>query len=192
VPGPALGRTDEPAVVALAIFGDDAAFSELVRRRQSWLRNLLRRLCRDPMLADDLAQQAFLQAWRSIRSLKSARAFGPWLRRLAVNTWLAQVRAKPAAQLSSIAAEAGARGPEQADTLTTGEQLDLDRALGRLSPDERVCIVLAYNEGMSHAEISAMTGLPLGTVKSHIKRGAEHLRTLLRAYRPIEVTRHVR
>jgi DNA-directed RNA polymerase specialized sigma24 family protein len=47
------------------------AFSELVRRRQSWLRNLLRRLCRDPVLADDLAQQVFLQAWRSLSTLRS-------------------------------------------------------------------------------------------------------------------------
>jgi RNA polymerase sigma factor (sigma-70 family) len=78
------------------------------------------------------------------------------------------------------------------DSRMAGEQLDLDRALSRLSGDERLCIVLAYNEGMSHSEISEATGLPLGTVKSHIKRGAERLRTLLHAYRPTEANRHVR
>jgi RNA polymerase sigma-70 factor (ECF subfamily) len=65
LPGAALGQADERAVLALAICGETAAFSELVRRRQSWLRNFLRRLCVDPTLADDLAQQVFLQAWRA-------------------------------------------------------------------------------------------------------------------------------
>src|SRR5262249_46484722 len=96
VPGTALGQAEERAVIALAVGGDDVAFSELVRRRQSWLRNLLRRLCRDGALADDLAQQVFLQAWRSLRTLRSVEAFGGWLRRLAVNSWLAHVRSSAA------------------------------------------------------------------------------------------------
>ena len=183
----ALGQAAEAAVVALAIGGDEAAFSELVRRRQSWLRNLLRRLCRDPALADDLAQQALLQAWRSLRTLKSVTAFGGWLRQLAINVWLNHLRSVP--KLESIDDAASA---EPAVTHTTGEALDLDRALGLLSGDERLCIVLAYNEGMSHGEISSATNLPLGTVKSHIKRGSERLRVLLHAYQPAESNRHVR
>jgi DNA-directed RNA polymerase specialized sigma24 family protein len=63
-----------------------------------------------------------------------------------------------------------------------GEALDLDRALARLAPDVRLCIVLAYSEGMSHGEISAATGLPLGTVKSHVRRGAQRLRASLQVY----------
>jgi RNA polymerase sigma factor (sigma-70 family) len=187
LPGTALGQADERAVLALAICGETAAFSELVRRRQSWLRNLLRRLCRDPTLADDLAQQVFLQAWRSLRSLRSANAFGAWLRRLAINTWRAHMRAGKAA----LTEDTDVVETESPDTRMVGEQLDLDRALSRLSGDERLCIVLAYSEGMSHSEIGEATGLPLGTVKSHIKRGAERLRTLLNAYRPIEANRHV-
>ena len=61
-------------------------------------------------------------------------------------------------------------------------QLDLDAALARLPPDVRLCMVLAYNEGMSHAEINQMTSIPLGTVKSHITRGSARLRELLQAY----------
>jgi RNA polymerase sigma factor (sigma-70 family) len=188
LPGATLGQADEAAVLALAICGDGAAFSELVRRRQSWLRNLLRRLCRDPTLADDLAQQVFLQAWRSVRSLRSANAFGAWLRRLAINTWRAHMRAGKAALTEDV----DVAETESPHSRMAGEQLDLDRALSSLSGDERLCIVLAYSEGMSHSEISEATGLPLGTVKSHIKRGAERLRTLLNAYRPIEANRHVR
>jgi RNA polymerase sigma factor (sigma-70 family) len=186
----ALGQAAEAALVALAIGGDAAAFSELVRRRQSWLRNLLRRLSRDHALADDLAQQVLLQAWRSLRTLKSIGAFGGWLRQLAVNAWLSHVRSHP--RVAQSLDEIVAAGAEPTMTHTTAEALDLDRALEHLASDERLCVVLAYNEGMSHGEISAATGLPLGTVKSHIKRGAERLRSLLQGYAPAEDQCHVR
>ena len=60
--------------------------------------------------------------------------------------------------------------------------MDLDAALSMLPPDMRVCVVLAYNEGLSHPEIVELTGLPLGTVKSHISRGAARLREILASY----------
>lgn len=168
--GQALAGAAEAVVVALAIGGDTKAFTELVRRRQSWLRNLLRRLCRDRALADDLAQQAFLDAWRALRTLRSVNAFGAWLRQIAVNVWRRQARDRESfVPLESEVAEAG-------ETPATAEQVDLDRTLGRLSPDERLCIVLAYGEGMTHGEISRLSRLPLGTVKSHLYRGIQHLR----------------
>ena len=89
----ALGQAAEATVVALAMTGDSQAFCELVRRRQGPLRNLLRRLSRDAALADDLAQQVFIKAWRALPKLRSVAAYGAWLRRLAVNTWLEHVRA---------------------------------------------------------------------------------------------------
>ncbi len=184
--GAPFGQAAEAAVVALAMSGDRRAFTELVRRRQSWLRNLLRRLCRDPALADDLAQQVLLRAWRSLPTLRSVAAFGSWLRRLAINTWLAHLRTTPPPTLPLDSVEFSA----PTDPGTGSEELDLDRALERLSRDERLCVVLACNEGMSHGEISAVTGLPLGTVKSHVRRGAERLRTLLDAYHPDEDHAH--
>lgn len=183
-----LGQAAEAAVVALAMGGDRAAFTELIWRRQSWLRNLLRRLCRDPALADDLAQQVLLQAWRSLPRLNSVAAFGAWLRRLAINTWLAHVRSVAAVTvpLESVELEM----PEHVSA--TAESVDLDRALARLSPEERLCVVLAYNEGLSHGEISAATGMPLGTVKSHVRRGAHNLRSLLAVYQHREDHAHAR
>ena len=169
---------DDLSVVMCAIAGDDSAYGELVRRRQGAVRQLFRRLCRDPALADDLAQQTFLQAWRSIQTIKSPAAFGGWLKRLAINVWLQRVRTERAWQstddLESL--------PEQGTQPTLTEQLDLDSALATLPPDVRLCIALAYAEHMSHREISEATGLPLGTVKSHITRGAARLRERLGAY----------
>jgi len=193
-PGLGLGEASEVAVVVLAMNGDDAAFGELVRRRQGALRNLFRRLSRDAALADDLAQQAFVLAWKSIRTLKSPAAFGAWLRRLAVNCWLQQARsaaqkrewsldeeAMLERQAVSSAADSGVANRSAAES-SVAVRLDLDAALAALPPQARLCVVLAYSEGMSHAEISDSTAIPLGTVKSHIARGAARLRDILQAY----------
>lgn len=182
VSGCPFGEAAEAVVVALAMGGDRGAFTELVRRRQSWLRNLLRRLCHDSALADDLAQQVLLRAWHALPALKSVGAFGAWLRRLAINAWLAHARSAAPAMMPLEAAEHAM----PVLTPAAGAQIDLDRALARLPRDERLCVVLAYSEGMSHGEISAATELPLGTVKSHIRRGAQRLRTLLDVYQPHE------
>jgi RNA polymerase sigma factor (sigma-70 family) len=172
------------AVVVLAMNGDDAAFGELVRRRQGALRNLCRRLSRDAALADDLAQQAFVLAWKSIRTLKSPGAFGAWLRRLAINCWLQQARSAAQKQEGPLHAEVMLERQAASSVVesSVAQRLDLDAALATLPPDARLCVVLAYSEGMSHAEISDSTALPLGTVKSHIARGAARLRDILKAY----------
>jgi RNA polymerase sigma-70 factor, ECF subfamily len=172
----ALGAAAEATVTGLAIAGDDSAYAELVRRRHSQIRSLLRRLCRNSTLADDMAQQAFLQAWRRIGALESPGAFGGWLRKIAVTTWLQHLRG------NRLGDSSGATLDEPAHEPTVAERLDLDRALSQLPPDVRLCIVLAYGERMSHREIVEATDLPLGTVKSHITRGAARLRELLRAY----------
>jgi len=178
LPRHSLRAAAEAVVVACAIAGDDVAFGELVRRRQAQIRNLLRRLCRDPALADDLAQNTFVQAWRRLKTLKAPGAFGGWLRTLAVNVWLQNARTRKAQ--SDVTSDGEL--PEHGQVSSLGERMDLDRALALLPPDVRLCIVLGYAERMSHREISDSTGFPLGTVKSHIARGAARLRDILSAY----------
>ena len=164
-------------LVGLSRTGDRDAFAELVSRRQTWIRNLMRRSCGNADLADDLSQQVFMQAWRSIDQLLDAERFAPWLKRLAINTWLQHRRRNDpleAAEEHSEAAIAQQDAP--------GIAMDLDRALATLPDDVRLCIVLSYHERMTHAEIEDFTGLPLGTVKSHIRRGTQKLQELLVAY----------
>jgi RNA polymerase sigma-70 factor (ECF subfamily) len=175
---------DEATVVALAKTGDQPAFEELVRRRQSWLRNLLRRLCNDAALADDLGQQAFLAAWRGIGRLRTSAAFGVWLKRLAVHAWVDHVRRHdPLDRVDPVSdnavVETATRELSIPGAMDAG--IDLDRALATLAPHVRLCIVLSHAEGMSHTEIADVTGLPIGTVKSHIRRGLEQLRRVLAA-----------
>ncbi len=167
----------EALVVGLARTGDEAAFTELVRRRQSWIRGLMRRLCGEAALADDLAQKAFLQAWRKLPGLEHPERFGPWLKQLAVNTWRQHARRNDPMRNADDTGE-----PEDSSRAPAGMAMDLDRALAQLSPDARMCIVLSYSEGMTHPEIATATGLPAGTVKSHIRRGTQRLQGLLADY----------
>jgi RNA polymerase sigma-70 factor (ECF subfamily) len=177
-----LQKAADTLVIALACAGDDSAFAELLRRRQSRVRKFMYHLCRHTALGDDLAQQVFLTAWRSLGRLRSAAAFDGWLKRIMVNVWLQEVRRGKLATVSNV--ELG--DVELADLAvrhdSTAARMDLDAALSTLPPDMRLCVVLAYNEGLSHPEIVALTSLPLGTVKSHIARGAARLRETLSDY----------
>ncbi|MCZ6659111.1 MAG: sigma-70 family RNA polymerase sigma factor [Gammaproteobacteria bacterium] len=164
-------------IVSLARSGDRSAFAELVRRRQSSIRNLMRRCCSDTNLADDLAQQVFLQVWLKIHTLKQANAFSAWLRRLAISVWLKHQRKKDVLRSADELAEV-----ELAQHDSTSVGMDLDRALAALSNTVRLCVVLSYEEGLSHTEITKLMDLPLGTVKSHILRGTTRLRQILSAY----------
>lgn len=167
----------EAFLVSLARSGDRSAFEELVRRRQSWLRNLMRRLCNDVTMADDLAQQVLMKTWLNLGQLKKPSAFNAWLKRLAVNVWLHHVRRNDA-----LRGAGELHGTERPRNESPGVGVDLDRALARLEPHIRTCVVLSYNEGMSHREIAEATELPLGTVKTHIRNGAQRLQEILSAY----------
>lgn len=172
-----LEDASEESVVARAMTGDDGAFAELVRRRQKPVRDMMRRLCGDHVRADDLAQKAFVQAWRGLGALRDPGAFGGWLKRVAVNVWLAEARRTAAPVEDDEDAFLAAADPAPSPERIAG-RIDLERALARLSPAERLCVVLAHGEGMTHPEIAEAAGLPLGTVKSHVLRGTEKLKRI--------------
>jgi RNA polymerase sigma-70 factor (ECF subfamily) len=178
---PTLGEyaaASDASLVLLARDKDQKAFAVLVARHQQWLRNLLRRLSHDRALADDLAQQTLFQAWEALPGLHAGVALPAWLKTIAVRVWLKHLRRKdPLFRL-----DRDAPLPELAAESTPALGMDLNRALGQLGEAVRLCVVLAYDEGMSHGDIADMTGLPLGTVKSHINRGSRMLRTHLAAY----------
>lgn len=168
----------ESLIVNLARNGDREAFEELVRRRQSSVRNLMRRFCNDDALADDLAQQVFLKAWLSIRGLREAAAFGGWLKKVAVSIWLQHLRKKDSLSNADKLDEIETEKLE-----STTLNIDLNEALATLPEHVRLCIVLSYQEGFTNQEIADASKIPLGTVKSHIRRGSKKLKQLLTAYR---------
>jgi len=167
----------EALVVSLAAKGDRTAFAELVRRRQGWIRALMRRCSGDPSLADDLSQQVFLRAWRKISQLKDVDKFGSWLKQMAINEWLQFKRKNDA--LRGAESEASITLVRH-DTTSIG--MDLDGAMALLPGPVSLCIALSYHERMTHDEIAELTSMQPGTVKSHIRRGSQRLRELLAAY----------
>jgi RNA polymerase sigma-70 factor (ECF subfamily) len=164
-------------LAALAAAGGRREFGELVRRHNAGVRALLRRMGADPATADDVAQDAFLKAFERVSEFRGAGTFASWVKRIAARLYLKR-RAKDAA----FVLEADPREPEplpvQADA---ADRVDLDEALKALSPAERLCVSLCYGAGLSHTEVAETLDAPLGTIKSHVKRGLDKLKARLGA-----------
>src|SRR5512137_843003 len=161
-------------LVARVVAGDDRhAFAALVRRHQSAVRTLLRRLCAgDAAHADDLAQETFLRAWKGLQGWRGGARFSTWLHRVAVNAWLSQVRrAAPPVPDDPGHAAPGAAAVEA--------RRDLERAFGVLRAEERIALALAYAQDLTHEEAAQAAGWPVGTMKTHLLRGKEKLRQRL-------------
>jgi RNA polymerase sigma-70 factor (ECF subfamily) len=180
----------EALLVRQAVAGDRRAYGELVRRHQGRVRALLRRLCReDAALADDLAQDALVQAWRRLEHFRGEAAFGTWLYRIAYNTFLMHAR-RPSVRSTQALDEhrdddAGlTAGPAATDLVEQGE---VRRALACLSEPERAVIVHCYYLDLSHSEAAFVIGCPLGTLKSHLARALQKLRRRLGEDIPVRI-----
>jgi RNA polymerase sigma-70 factor (ECF subfamily) len=187
-------------LIARCIVADDRhAFTELVKRHQSSVRACLRKLTAgNYALADDLAQETFVLAWRNLKSFRQEARFSTWLYRIATNCWLAQARKRHEELLGERDADVGedeagdAAPPGGASGDHAGAstmKIDLERALARLSDGERAAIVQCYHNDLSHEEAAYVLGVPVGTVKTHILRGKQKLRMALAAWAPAESTR---
>lgn len=160
-----------------AASGQDAAFEALVRRYQGAVRGLTRRLARHAAEADDIAQAAFLTAWRKIGSYRGG-SFKAWVCTIAYREFL-QAKRK---QKPEVTFDEGAHILAfDTSAARLPEHLDLDRALKTLPENQRICVVLCVASGLSHREAAQATGFPLGTVKSHVNRGVAALRKQLAA-----------
>jgi len=171
-------------LIARALVSDDRdAFGDLVRRHQSAVRHFLRHLTQgDAALADDLAQDMFVQAWRGLTRFRGDASFSTWLLGIAHNHWRnARRRQRDHAPLTDR--EAAAQ-PVTGDAHASDLRHDLGAALRQLSDDEQLVLHFGYEQGLSHGEIAALLDWPLGTVKTHLARGKTKLRQLLTAWNP--------
>ena len=144
-------------------------------------------------LADDLAQDTFVLAWRNLKSFRQEARFSTWLYRIATNCWLAHARKRHEellgdrdATLSDDDVDDGAlparAGADHAAATTM--KLDLERAMTRLSDAERAAIVQCYHNDLSHEEAAYVLGCPVGTVKTHVLRAKQKLKVALAAWAP--------
>jgi RNA polymerase sigma-70 factor (ECF subfamily) len=159
-----------------AAAGERRAFGELVRRHGSSVRHLLRRMGAQAAESDDVAQDAFLAAFERIAEFRGEGTFAGWVRKIAARLYLRRLQREK--RLSALAAEEAAVD-EAAASGDADHRIDLDEALRRLSTAERLCVSMCFGAGLSHGEAADALNLPLGTVKSHVKRGLEKLRTRL-------------
>lgn len=173
-------RIDQ-ALVARALLGNEArAFDQLVRRHQGMVRAQLRRLLHgDDAAADDLAQEAFLIAWRKLGQFRSEARFSTWLHRIAYACFLQACRTKAWAARQ---AQDDVMEELPVPTPAMDLQLDLARAMRHLSTAEQTVLLHCVQLGLSHEEAAYVLEMPLGTVKTHATRGKAKLKAWLAAW----------
>ena len=173
--------SDDAALVrAVQSSNDRAAFGELVRRHQSAVRTVLRRLTRgDAGLADDLAQDTFVLAWRNIRHFRFEARFSTWIYRIAINAWRSEARKKRELLLDADAEGAPADLGMSEEMPDIVGRVDLERAMASLSEGERAAIAACYYADLSHEEAAQALGIPVGTVKTHVLRAKAKLKARL-------------
>ena len=169
---------DEAALVAAVRDGSDRAFNLLVDRHQRAVRAFLRRLLGNAAEADDIAQDTFLAAWTQIRSFRGETSVRSWLCAIAwrkakgaQRSWVRR-RARDTVHHQRASAPAQAGSPIE-------DQLAVRQALLALPLEQRAAVTLCLVCGCSHSEASAIIGVALGTVKSHVSRGRDRLRQAL-------------
>jgi RNA polymerase sigma factor (sigma-70 family) len=185
-------------LIARCVVGDDRhAFAELVKRHQSSVRACLRKLTSgNAALSDDLAQETFILAWRNLKSFRQEARFSTWLYRIATNCWLMHARKRHEellgdrdAALTDEDAESMPHGLESAGdhASSSAMKLDLERAMNVLTPQERAAIIQCYHNDLTHEEAAYVLECPVGTVKTHVFRAKEKLKTALAAWGPDSV-----
>ena len=162
---------DEYLVVKAAA-GDYQAFELLVQRYQGKIRGMLRNLCRDAAIADDLAQQTFIAAWEKLQQFRMG-SFNSWLCTIAYRQFLMWQR-QPHSH------EAIEQTEQHVVELDPIAYKDLYNALGKLSESQRRAVVLTALVGLTHTEAAELLQQPVGTTKSHFSRGLKALKQLMR------------
>src|SRR4249920_2959189 len=188
--------TDAQLIARVVVQDDRHAFSELVRRYQSAVRTTLRRLTAgNHALADDIAQETFMLAYRNLKSFRQEAKFSTWLYRIATNAFLANARRRKEELLGDdvVALEdepdddaggAPSAGLSGDVTRASNLRLDMTRAMAALSENERAAIVQCYHNDLSHEEAAYVLNCPVGTVKTHILRAKLKLKSRLSAWAP--------
>jgi RNA polymerase sigma-70 factor (ECF subfamily) len=177
----------DPELAASALAGSEDAFRELVRRFERPVYSLIVRMVQDPALAEDLAQEVFVKAYRRLDTYDPERKLSSWLFKIAHNTTIDYLRRGTLETVPLEAEKDDERGglaavlPDESVESPSAqvERKDLARALERaiatLRPEYREAVVMFYSGGASYQEICEVTGLPMGTVKTNLHRARKQL-----------------
>ena len=171
-----------------ALAGSETAYRDLVARYATPAVNFVYRFVRDRSLAEDLAQEGFLRVYQRLGTYDAERKFSSWFFQVLRNITIDHLRVNrlPTASLDELQDEGGreaavdrdSASPEQA--AQQGElAVAMAAALARIRPEYRECVVLRYQEGLTHPEIAEILRLPSGTVKTYLHRARKELADLL-------------
>lgn len=183
----ALSENDElRALIAEAQDGNVRAFELLISSHLPQVRRFARAFASSDSDVDDLAQEALVKVYKSLRSFRFQSAFKTWLYSVVRNVFFDAVRSRAGRErsLEEPLAVDHSQAPSSADTPDEGlareeERQRLWRALRALPPEFRTAVVLFDVEGHTYEEVAAVEGVPIGTIKSRLSRGRALLRTLL-------------
>ena len=169
---------DISLVAQVVVLGNKRAFDTLVKKYQSPIRRFfLHQTLGDEELSDDLAQETFIKAYTHLTSFKNLSNFSTWLFRIAYNIFYDYIRTrKETYGLEEWEVDANCPTIQ----VQVGKKMDIYRGLSLLKEPERICITMRYMEDLSVDKIATITGMPSGTVKSHLSRGREKLANFLK------------
>lgn len=184
---------DDQRLIAECLQGDTAAFGVLVRRYQERLYHSVYRLVENAEDAQDVVQEAFLNAYQSLDGFKGDSLFFTWLYRIAVNTAISLKRKRRV----MVRMETGCNGEQTIDPIDPSEesrpgyaleQAEQERrvheALSRLSPEHRAVLVMKDMEGQKYETMAEVLQVPIGTIRSRLHRARLELRELLEKSEP--------
>ena len=175
-----MSAIDDQADVERVLAGDVSGFEGIVRRWQGPLINLAYRFCRDRGRAEEMAQEAFLRAYRGLSQWRKDAVFSTWLFALATNLYRSELRRIPArtVSLDDVAEPQDARSPD-GGLEDHDRDVAVRRAVFALPPKYREALTLFYFHDMDVTTAANSLGLPEGTVKARLSRGREILRSKL-------------
>ena len=166
-----LTPSDETLITQAVELKDSDAFSELMRRYQSRILLLQRRLTGERALAEDMTQETFLRAWQKLHTFKGSGSFGGWLASLSYNVFLQFYRKNRRQKLETPLDDIEIADVKRDETALS----DLDRLLAVLDPQDQAIMVLNYALGLSNTEVAQVVGMPAGTVKARIHRAKQKI-----------------
>jgi RNA polymerase sigma-70 factor (ECF subfamily) len=166
----------ERADVDRVLAGDTSAFERIVRRWQGPLVNLAYRFCGDRSRAEDMAQEAFLRAFRGLAGWRREAAFSTWLFALATNVYRSELARIP---VRTVGLDRIGELPDKAAGQEDSRERIVRRAVGSLPPKYRDAVTLFYFHEMNIAAAAHSLGVPEGTLKARLARGRDMLRKKL-------------
>ena len=165
-------KLSDLSLISLVILNNDhRAFGKLVEKYQSGVRSLLLRMSNgNKALADDLAQVTFIRSFKYLKNFRGSASFSTWIYRIAYNVFIDN--RKTTRHTEDIEGYDYIQDNNQSTTTV----MDIQNGLKTLKENEKICIMLHYDNGFSHPEIADILNMPVGTVKTNILRGKEKLK----------------